>query len=191
MRALLLAGALAMASPVQAGESAELSCVPDGYSAAQKSRIDGLLANGNIFDAGENPAMDAIAEVVVGSASDCATQFDWSEAELKPALLHEFGRLMEVGFIRHGALSAGEIAQVDAALAKGDRRSLWAALEKQLAMGMAGEGELLNDASTEVFGLFIIETGLGLDEAKAEQVGVYLAAKAMQRVSARDFAAAQ
>lgn len=191
MRAmLLLAGAALMTTaPAFAGEQGELDCVANGYTAEQRAELDGLLADVDLLSQGENPGLDAVGAVVMARASECAMQFEWSEAEVEPALLHEFGRLLEVGFLRHGQLTPSEIAAVDAALARGDRTALWAALEAQLASGMAGDAEIVSDANATVFGLFILETGLGLDEAKAEQVGVYLAAKAMQRASARQFVA--
>ncbi|MBU7580037.1 MAG: hypothetical protein KAF27_06145 [Porphyrobacter sp.] len=192
MRGMLLLGcaALTIAAPAWAGDKAELACVQKGYTAEQTAQVDGLLAKVNILAEGEDPAMDALGMLVMGVASECMTRYDWSDAEIEPALLYEFGRLMEVGFRRHGSLAASEIAQIDAALGRGDRTSLWAALEEQLAIGMAGQTDSVSDANAEVFGLFIMETGIGLDEAKGEQVGVYLAAKAMQRASARQFTAA-
>jgi hypothetical protein len=193
MRGMLLLGAaaLTMAAPAWAGEASELSCLPNSYTAEQKTEIDGLLGKVNLLGEGEDPAMDALGMLVLGVAEDCMTQFDWTEAEIEPALLHEFGRLMEVGFRRTASLSANEIAQVDAALGRGDRTALWAALEAQLAQGMGGDTETVSDENAAVFGLFILETGLPLSEAKGEQVGVYLASKAMQRASARQFTAAQ
>jgi len=188
---LLGAAALTMAVPAWAGEASELSCLPNSYTAEQKTEIDGLLGKVNLLGEGEDPAMDALGMLVLGVAEDCMTQFDWTEAEIEPALLHEFGRLMEVGFRRTASLSANEIAQVDAALGRGDRTALWAALEAQLAQGMGGDTETVSDENAAVFGLFILETGLALSEAKGEQVGVYLASKAMQRASARQFTAAQ
>lgn len=193
MRGMLLLGAaaLTMAVPAWAGEASELSCLPNSYTAEQKTEIDGLLGKVNLLGEGEDPAMDALGMLVLGVAEDCMTQFDWTEAEIEPALLHEFGRLMEVGFRRTASLSANEIAQVDAALGRGDRTALWGALEAQLAQGMGGDTETVSDENAAVFGLFILETGLALSEAKGEQVGVYLASKAMQRASARQFTAAQ
>lgn len=193
MRAMLLVAgaALTMASPAWAGDKAELACMPKAYSAEQTAEIDGLLARVDIMGEGEDPAMDGLGGVVLSVAMECASQFDWSDAEMEPALLHEFGRLMEVGFVRHGQLSASDIAKIDAALAKGNRASLWAALEEQLTQGMTGGGDEVSDTNAEIFGQFILETGVGLEESKAEQVGVYLAAKAMQRASARQFTAAQ
>jgi hypothetical protein len=163
----------------------------NSYTAQQKTEIDGLLAKMNILGEGEDPAMDAMGVLVLGAVEGCMTKYDWGDTEIEPALLYEFGRLMEVGFLRHGSLSAAEIAKVDAALAQGDRTALWAALEAQLAQGMTGDTESVSDENAAVFGLFIMEAGLPLDEVKGEQVGVYLAAKAMQRASARQFTAAQ
>ncbi len=191
MRAIvLLAGAALMtAAPAMAREQSELSCLENGYSADQRREIDGLLGQVSLLGSGEDPAMDALGEVVLTGAMACAETLGWSEAEVEPALLYEFGRLMEIGFRRHGNLSEGDIAKVDTALAKGDRTALWAALEDQLALGMNGEPDSVSDESATLFGLFMLESGVGLDEAKAEQVGVYLAAKAMQRASARQFTA--
>jgi hypothetical protein len=165
--------------------------VQNGYSADQKAEIDSLLAKVKLMSEGEDPAMESLGFVVMTSAADCASRFDWSDGEMAPAMLFEFGRLLEIGFLRHGDLTAAEIAKVDRALAKGDRSALWAALEEQLAQGMEGDTETVSNENAQLFGLFIIETGVGLEEAKAEQVGVYLAAKAMQRASARQFVAAQ
>lgn len=191
MRGLLLfaGAALVSATPAAAGEKAELACVQNGYSAQQRAEVDGLLAKVDILGEAEDPAMDALGALVIGSASACATTFDWDETEFESVMLFEFGRLLEIGFRRHGNLTRDEIGAVDEALAQGDRSALWAALEEQLGAGMATGDESVSDENAEVFGLFILETGLGLDDAKAEQVGVYLAAKAMQRFNARQFTA--
>lgn len=197
MRAkLLLAGAalvtgLVTATPAFAGERSELACVPDSYTADQKAEIDGLLARIDVLSDGGDAAMDSLGMVVMSGAAGCISQFGWSDAEIEPALLHEFGRLLEVGFLRHGELSKAEIAKVDATLAKGNRDTLWTALEAQISQGMEGDTETVSDENATIFGLFIMETGIGLEQDKAEQVGVYLAAKAMQRASVRQFTAAQ
>lgn len=186
---LLAAAVMVTAGPTLAGEKAELNCVQNGYSAAQRAEVDGLLARVNILGEGEDPAMDALGGLVVGSVSACAQQFGWDETEFEAGTLYEFARLLEVGFRRHGQLSGDEIAAVDFALARGDRTALWAALENQAGAGMTIGDDSASDAEANLFGLFILETGLGLDEAKAEQVGIYLAAKAMQRTNSRRFTA--
>jgi hypothetical protein len=187
---LILAGAaLTLASPAAAGDTGELACLEKTYTAAQRAELNGLIGTVNILGTGEDPALARLAELVTTTASACAAQLDWSEAELQPALLFEFGRLMEAGFLRNDKLTEDEMAAIDAALATGDRSDLWAALEEQLGAGMAGDADTVSDQNVDIFGSFILETGVGLDLDKAELVGVYLAAKAMQRASARQFAA--
>lgn len=193
MRGLMLTGlAIAtMATPAWAGDAAELNCVENGYTAQQKAELDRLLGKIDVLGESTDPAMDALGEVVVGAATACMTSFDWSEDELNPAMIYEFGRLMEASFRTGNTLPAGDIAKIDAALGRGDRSALWAVLEEQIDAGMAGEEGDVSDAGAATLGLFIIETGIGTEGTKPELVGVYLTAKAMQRVSARQFTAAQ
>jgi hypothetical protein len=186
---LLLAGpALMMASAASAGEQAELACIQQGYDAAQKAELDSLVGKVDILGDGNDPAIESLGTLVVSVATGCGTKYGWTDPETGGALLYEFGRLMELGFRRSGKLTNAEIAKIDTALDKGDRDPLWAALEAQIAQGMSGDVETVNGANAEIFGTFILELGIdNVEEDKAEQIGVYLAAKAMQRASARDF----
>ncbi len=191
MRKMMLAGAaLMMATAAQAGEPSELSCVAKGYSAEQRSQLDALLPDVDFLGtSSDDRTMEAFGLIVYASASSCGENFSWTDAELQPAFLNEFGRLIELRFRRHGAFNVEQIAKIDSTLAKGDRSALWKALEDQFMIGMAGSEITVSDENAAVMGAFIIETGLGIDDKTAEQVGVYLAAKVMQRTSARDFAA--
>lgn len=191
MRKMLLAGAaLMMGTTAQAGEPGELGCIAKGYTAEQRTELDGLLPKVDFLGgSADDPAMEAFAQIVFASVTSCGEKFSWGDAELEPAMLHEIGRLIEVGFRRHGPFKAEQIAKIDATLAKGDRSALWKALEEQFSIGMSDSDVSVSDENAVVFGQFMDETGLGLDEKTAEQVGVYLAAKVMQRASARNFAA--
>ncbi len=190
MRAFWLAGsALLMASGAYAADPEELGCMEQSYSADQSGEINGLLPQIDMLASGDNPAMDAMGVLVGTVAADCAATYQWNEAEFEPAILFELGRLMEVAIRRHGPLPQEDITRIDAALAKGDRTALWTALEEQVALGMAGVPDSISDGNAMVFGTFMLETGLGLDEKKAEQVGAFLATRAMQRASRRAFAA--
>lgn len=189
MRAmLLLAGpALMIASSASAGEQAELACIQKGYSAEQKAEVDSLVGKVDVIGESNDPALESLGTLVMSVATGCGTQYGWTDPEAGSALLYEFGRLMELGFRRSGKLTNAEIARIDTALGKGDREALWDALEDQIAQGMGGDVETVNEANAEMFGNFILELGLGTDGGKPEQIGVYLAAKAMQRASARNF----
>jgi hypothetical protein len=191
MRKLMFAGiALMMASAAQAGEPGELACIPQGYTAAQKADIDALLPKVDfLFSSEDDQAMTSLAVIAMASAASCTDKFGWSEAELEPALIHELGRLLETGFRRHGPFTPAQFDKIDATLAKGDRTAVWKALEEQFSKGMDGGDVSVSTANALVLGAFIMETGIGADEKTGELVGVYLAAKVMQRSTARDFAA--
>jgi hypothetical protein len=188
MRKVLLAAvaaALAPASAAEAAEAAEIGCVAQRYSPDQQSELDALLP---AVDALGGGSMEALGALIGGAATQCASTHGWDALQFELALLNELGRLLELAMRRHGPLSSEEIARLDAALAQGDRTALWAALEEQMAAGFSGSDAETNDGGAMLFGSFMLETGIGLDNAKAEQVGAFLAAMAMQRVSARRFA---
>lgn len=191
MRAMLLVAgaALTMASPAWAGDKAELACIAQGYSAAQTAEVDSLLGQIDVTGEGDDAALEPLGVLVMSVATGCGATYGWSDSEAAQALLNEFGRLMELGLRRSGALTGSEIAKIDAALANGERAAFWSALEDQLASGMGGEAAELNDADAQLFGSFLAELGFGIDDGKAPLVGNYLAAKAMQRASAREFTA--
>ncbi len=187
-RMLLLAGvALMLASGARAADKAELGCIAETYTAEQRGQIDALLPRVNLLSGGADPAVDELGIVIATTAAECSETFSWNEAQLETAFLYEFGRAAELAIRRHGPLSASDIAKVDAALGKGDRTTLWNALEAQVASGMAGDTETVEPGAALVFGAFMMETGVNLDGDMPEQVGAFLATKAMQRMSARDF----
>jgi len=187
-RMLLLVGAaLMLASSARAADKAELGCIAETYTAEQRGQIDELLPRFDMLGDGANPAVDEIGTVIAAAAAECSETLSWNETQLETAFLYEFGRAAELAIRRHGPLSASDIAKVDAALAKGDRTALWNALEAQVASGMAGDTETVEPGAALVFGAFMMETGVSLDGDMPEQLGAFLATKAMQRVSARDF----
>jgi hypothetical protein len=193
MRGLLfLAGAAALttAVPAWAGDASELAFVKDGYTAEQRSEIDRLVTQVDMLGDEQDMTMDDLGFVVLDSALRYSEKFGWGDDELQPAMPYELGPLLEIGFVRQGKLAASDIAKIDATLAKGDRTALWAAMEEQVGVGMSGEGDV-GDGNAALFGIFLLETGIGLEDDKAELAGIYLGAKAMQRVSARQFVAAQ
>lgn len=188
MRVFWTAGAaLLVASGAQAADPEELGCMEQNYTAEQVSQINGLLPQIDMMAAGDNPAMNAMGMLVGAAASSCAATFGWDEAEFQPAIFFELGRLMEQSIRRHGPLPQEDIVKIDAALAKGDREALWAALEQQVAQGVAGDPDTVSPGNAMLFGTFMLELGLGLEQEKAEQVGAFLATRAMQRSSRRAF----
>lgn len=193
MRAFVLAGAalLMASSAAQAGNGDELGCMQQSYTAAQNGQIDRALPQVDLLGNTENPAMDTLGEIVGEAVAGCATKLQWTDLEFETAILFEIGRLLEAGIRRHGPLPQSDIAKVDAALARGDRTALWSAIERQVAVGMSGAEEAISDADTTVMGAFMLEVGVGLDLNKAEQVGAFLATRAMQRASRREFTAVQ
>lgn len=192
MRAFVLGGAaLLMASAAQAGNGDELGCMQQNYTAAQNGQLDRLLPQVDLLGNADSPAMDPLGELVGEAVAGCATKLEWTDLEFETAILFEIGRLLETGMRRHGPLTQEEIAKVDAALARGDRNSLWSAIEKQVAVGMSGEEAAISDADSVVMGAFMLEIGVGFDMTKAEQVGAFLATRAMQRASRREFTAVQ
>ena len=192
MRSFVLgAGALLMASGAQAGNGDELSCMQQSYTAAQSSQLDRVLPQVDLLGSVENPAMDTLGTIVGEVVAGCVMKLEWTDREFESAVLFEVGRLLESGMRRHGPLTQAEIARVDTALARGDRTALWSAIEQQVALGMSGgEGEI-SDADSVLMGAFMLEVGIGLDVNKAEQVGAFLATRAMQRASRREFTAVQ
>lgn len=191
MRNLMLAGAaLVMASTVQAREPSEIGCVPKSYTGQERAEIDKLLPSVDFLNGDENDAaIGAFSTIVFESVKRCAAQFKWSEAEMEPAMMHEFGRFIELRLRRHGPFKADQIAKIDATLADGDQTELWAALEDLFGTGVSGEDIDSDARSAMALDDFMAKTGLAYDDNGAEQVGVYLAAKVMQRSSARTFAA--
>lgn len=189
MRAMWLAGfALTMTSGAQAGEVGELGCFEATYTAEQTSQINRLLPEIDML-AGESPAMDSMATVIGTAAASCAATYGWEDDEIQTAVLHELGRLTELGIRRHGPLPQEEIVRIEAALATGDRTALWNALEEQLLLGMSGQTDVESTENSGLIGAFMLELGLGVDAGEVERASEFLAIKAMQRVATRAFAA--
>ncbi|WP_379921158.1 hypothetical protein [Erythrobacter sp. R86502] len=187
-RGIWLAGAaLLLSSGAMARDRAELQCIESGYTAEERAEIDELLPDVNMLDDAGDATMDAIGTVVGDVAIDCADTYEWNDSEFEAALFYELGRLVETAIRRHGPLPQVDVTNIDAALAKGDRSALWAALEEQVNIGIAGEDASVGEANAKVFEDFVMEIGFGMDEATAELVGAFLATLAMQRMSARNF----
>ena len=192
MRALWLAGvALMMASGAQAADPDELGCMEQNYTPEQTAQIDGLLPQVDMMAAADNSAMNAMGMLVGGAASSCAATYTWDQTQFQAAIFFELGRLMEQAIRRHGPLAQEDIAKIDEALAKGDRTALWTALEQQVMQGMEGQPDSVSPGNAMLFGTFMLEVGLGLEQEKAEKVGAFLATRAMQRSSRRAFAGQQ
>jgi hypothetical protein len=190
MRGFVLVGAaLMMASGAQAGNGDELGCMQQSYTAAQSGQLDRLLPQVDLLGSAESPAMDSLGTIVGEAVAGCVMKLEWTDDEFQFAVLFEIGRLLETGLRRHGPLTQSEIATIDAALARGDRGALWSAIEKQVAAGMSGADEDISDADAALMGAFMLEIGVGLDVQKSEQVGAFLATRAMQRASRREFTA--
>jgi hypothetical protein len=96
---------------------------------------------------------------------------------------------MEAAFVKHGPMSAEELERIEATLADGDRTALWEALEGEVRSGMTGQASQDGTDNALIYGQFMLEAGFGLDTTKAEQIGILLGAKAMQRFSTREFGA--
>lgn len=189
MRAFWLAGAaLLLASGAQAADPAQLDCMANSYTVEQTGQIDALLPQIDMLADGDSPAMEGLGMLAGTAVISCAAAHQWDETDFEPAIFFEVGRLMEQAIRRHGPLTRDEVTKVDAALAKGDRSSLWTALEEQVALGVAGETDEVSSRNAMLFGAFMLELGIGMDEAKAEQVGALLGTLAMQRASRRIFA---
>ena len=189
MRAFWLAGAaLLLASGAQAADPAQLDCMANSYTVEQTGQIDALLPQIDMLADGDSPAMEGLGMLAGTAVISCAATHQWDETDFEPAIFFEVGRLMEQAIRRHGPLTRDEVTKVDAALAKGDRSSLWTALEEQVALGVAGETDEVSSRNAMLFGAFMLELGIGMDEAKAEQVGALLGTLAMQRASRRIFA---
>jgi len=189
MRAFWLAGAaLLLASGAQAADPAQLDCMANSYTFEQTGQIDALLPQIDMLADGDSPAMEGLGMLAGTAVISCAATHQWDETDFEPAIFFEVGRLMEQAIRRHGPLTRDEVTKVDAALAKGDRSSLWTALEEQVALGVAGETDEVSSRNAMLFGAFMLELGIGMDEAKAEQVGALLGTLAMQRASRRIFA---
>jgi hypothetical protein len=192
MRVFVLSGAaLLITSGAQAGNRDELACIQQSYTAEQSGQLDRLLPQVDILGSSQSPAMDRLGGIVGEAVAGCVMKLKWEDREFESAVLFEVGRLLETGMRRHGPLTQAEIAMIDTALARGDRSALWAAIEEQVAVGMSGGEEEISDEDSVLMGAFMLEIGVGLDENKAEQVGAFLATRAMQRASQREFIAVQ
>lgn len=190
MRRILLAGAaLMMAQPAFAAGPNDLTCMANTYSAEQQAKLDALLPQFKIENGGADPVATAMGEVIFVAVTDCMAQHDWNESQIMPAILFEIGRFMEAAFAQYGPMTAEEISRLEDALAKGDRTELWAALEGEVKAGMTGEPKAGGPNNAILYGRFMLEAGFGLDTTKAEQIGIFLGAKAMQRFSQREFGA--
>lgn len=192
MRGYVLgAASLLMASGAQAGNGDELACMQQSYTAEQSGQLDRLLPQVDLLGSSQSPAMDTLGGIVGEVVAGCVMKLKWEDREFESAVLFEVGRLLETGMRRHGPLTQAEISRVDTALARGDRTALWTAIEQQVAIGMSGGEEEISDADSVLMGAFMLEIGVGLDVNKAEQVGAFLATRAMQRASRREFTAVQ
>jgi hypothetical protein len=172
----------------QAAEPDELGCIAATYSPEQQGEVDALLPGLDLLFQRRSAMLDQLSLIILASASVCDSTYDWSDAEQESAMPNELGRLMELALRRHGRLTGEDVARVDALLATGDRSALWAALERHIGIGLAGRNEAIAHDEAIVMGQFIGDTGVGPEERKIEEISVYLAAKTMQRISARAFA---
>ena len=189
MRAYWMVGAaLLLASGAQAADPAQLDCMANSYTVEQTGQIDAFLSQIDMLADGDSPAMEGLGMLAGTAVISCAATHQWDEAGFEPAIFFEVGRLMEQAIRRHGPLTRDEVTKVDAALSKGDRSSLWTALEEQVALGVAGATDEVSSRNAMLFGAFMLELGIGMDDAKAEQVGTFLGTLAMQRASRRIFA---
>lgn len=186
---LLAAAALMMAQPALAAGPDDLACMATSYSPEQQAKIDALLPQFKVENGGNDPVANQMGEVIVIAASTCMAQLGWRDDQLMPAVLFEAGRLMELAYVQYGPMTSEEIARLEAALAKGDRTALWAALEGEVRTGLTGEPGGPGNNNAILYGQFMLEAGFGFDMVKAEQIGILLGAKAMQRFSQREFGA--
>lgn len=188
-RVLLAAAAMMMAQPALAEGPGDLTCMAQSYSPEQRAELDALLPEFKVENGGNDLVGNQMGELVVIVANECMTRLGWSEEQLLPAVLFELGRFMEIAFVRHGPLSTEELERIEATLADGDRTALWNALETEVQVGMSGQASDGGTDNALIYGQFMLEAGFGLDTAKAEQIGILLGAKAMQRFSTREFGA--
>lgn len=190
MRKMVLAVVAAMlAQPVPAEGQTSLSCIAQSYSAKQLGQLDGWLPNLKTDAEVDDPTANQMAEMIFVVTTGCKEKLGWSDDQLQPAFLFEFGRLMELAFTQHGPLADEEIARLEATLAKGDRTALWAALEGDVISGMTGQTAITSPSSDALYVQLMLEAGFGVDKTKAEQIGIFLGTKAMQRFSQRVFSA--
>lgn len=185
----LAAVAVMMAQPALAADPQSLTCMAQSYTAEQQGQLDNWLPSLKIDEAGNDPVANQMGEMIFIVTSGCKEMHGWSDTQFQPAFLFEFGRIMELAFTRYGPMTREEIARLEATLAKGDRAALWSALEGEVISGMSGEAATTSTGNAMLYGQFMIEAGFGLDATKAEQIGIFLGAKAMQRYSEREFGA--
>jgi hypothetical protein len=186
---LLAAAAIMMAQPALAAGPEGLACMANSYTPEQQAQLDALLPQLKIENGGADPVGMQMGEVAIAAATECSTRLGWGEAQLLPAVLFEIGRFMEAAFVKHGPMSAEELERIEATLADGDRTALWEALEGEVRSGMTGQASQDGTDNALIYGQFMLEAGFGLDTTKAEQIGILLGAKAMQRFSTREFGA--
>ncbi|MEM6476733.1 MAG: hypothetical protein AAF687_11255 [Pseudomonadota bacterium] len=181
--------ALGASVAAQAEEPDQLGCIAETYTEQQKVEIDTLLPKLDVLFQTQPPSFVQLAQIITGVARTCAQANGWQLGKRDSASEHELGRIMELTLRQHGVLTPEDFDRIDALLVMGDRTRLWKVMEKHLRSGMTGSDERILPAEAQVMGSFLVETGLAPDQRKLDQVSVYLSAKTMQRITARDFAA--
>lgn len=186
---LALALAALAAVPAQAQDEA-LGCMDLAYDKAELGEI-GQLAPQVRFDGGvNNAAAERVGEIALRAVFACSGQYGWNEPQTTQAMYYEMGRLYELAYRSTGLLSDEQLERIDTALAAGNRDAVWAAIERGVVAGMTGEASSGGRQDDFILGGFVIGAGLGSDEATGERIGVLLGFMALQRMGARDFAAA-
>lgn len=186
-----IAGLLAIIATPAAAQDTPLSCMAGVYTEAEDQRLKQLGPQADFASDGDDPASAQIAELVGVSVDRCRVQRGWSEEVMVYAFLYELGRVMEYGYRRSGQLSGEQLGQIDTALATGDRSRLWEIVEREAMNGLNGRPQ--SQASmldAMVLGSFVIGSGLENTQETGEKVGFLLGMMALQRVAAREFAAA-
>ncbi len=181
--------AILFATPATA-ETAGLECMAASYDAEEQATLERLsLDYGVGADHQGNEAAGQLAKLAGAEAKECGDRAGWGQEELVYAALFEIGRVGE-NAIRHSAMfTPDQLQKIDAALAKGDRGTLWAGVERSVWAGMMKKDADGTPQDTFAMGAFLMGVGIGADDAVGEKTGMLLGMMALQRIGQREFLA--
>lgn len=176
--ALSAAPALLAASPAHAQGTAT-PCVQAQYTDADRTAIEGFVGGFDISSGVGNIDYSALMPGMMEAIQTCAAKNEWDDQRIFIASMAEIGRVAELGF-RKKIFSADEQARMETQLATPAGEEVMQVFEA-MSLSMIGLEEFdVTPQQLETMGQFLIDSGIGED--KAEAVGAYMAAIALQRV---------
>ena len=173
-----------------AAEPAGLDCMAASYDGSEQDTIEGLAPKyGFGADGKGNDAVNELAKIAGGATKKCADKLGWTEEELAYAAMFEVGRVGENALRHSPMLTSEQLDKIDAALAKGNRDTLWAAIERSVWAGTANKPSGSTGQDEFVMGAFVMGVGVGSDDLVAKKTGLLLGMMGLQRIGRREFSA--